>query len=240
MTYTILARSPDGRQTGIGIATVSFGVGGACPYVAADGTVIVSQAFTWPRLGVRAVKLVEAGTALPDIISQLEAGDPSFAYRQMGIMRPNGEWIVHTGASNTAFAGHCVGIDCVALGNIVAHAGVLHAMVETYEDTSGDMAGHILGALEAGRDAGGQTRDGRHLAERSAYIRVVYGDDLSDLDLRVDVHAEAIAEMRRQLAIYRPYVELRRLIARDPVNRPDSVAWEREHLTATAPPQYAD
>jgi uncharacterized Ntn-hydrolase superfamily protein len=240
VTFSILARTPDGRQTGIGIATVSFGVGGPCPYVAADGTVIVSQAFTWPRLGRAAVQHIEAGLALREVLAQLAASDPSFSYRQMGILRPTGEHIVHTGADNTGFAGHITGPYCVALGNIVAHEGVLGAMVAAFERTSGDLAEQIMVALEAGRDAGGQARGGRHLAERSAYLRVVYPDDLSDLDLRVDVHATAIAELRRQLTIYRPYVELRRLIAQDPRNRPDSVAWEREHLNEDAPPQYTD
>ena len=240
MTFSILARTADGRQTGIGIATVSFGVGGACPYVASDGTVIVSQAFTWPRLGRSAVQHVEAGLPLAEVIARLAASDPSFSFRQMGILRPSGEFIVHTGADNTAYAGHIAGPRCVALGNIVAHEAVLRAMVDAFEGSSGDLAEQIMAALEAGRDSGGQTRDGRHLAERSAYMRVVYGDDLSDLDLRVDVHATAIAELRRQLTIYRPYVALRRLIAQDPRNRPDSVAWEREHLNADAPPQYTE
>jgi len=31
-----------------------------------------------------------------------------------------------------------------------------------------------------------------------------------------------------------------RLIARDPANRPDSVAWERAHLNPAAPPQYTE
>src|SRR5574341_2081546 len=115
MTFSLLARSADGSETAIGIATVSMGVGGSCPYVARDGTVIVTQAFTYPRLGMEAARLVDAGAPLASILSTLHGLDPQFSFRQVGILRPDGSHIVHTGSDNSTYAGHNVGIDCVAL-----------------------------------------------------------------------------------------------------------------------------
>jgi uncharacterized Ntn-hydrolase superfamily protein len=59
--------------------------------------------------------------------------------------------------------------------------------------------------IEAGRDAGGQGTVDRHKPERSAALIVYSQHDYADIDLRVDLHATAIEELRRVWLEYKKY-----------------------------------
>jgi uncharacterized Ntn-hydrolase superfamily protein len=83
----------------------------------------------------------------------------------------------------------------------------LKAMVEAFEDAAScDLAERLLRALEAGQAAGGDKR-----GKQSAALRVHHGEAYPWLDLRVDEHAEPVAELRRVHDIARlqllPFVE---------------------------------
>jgi uncharacterized Ntn-hydrolase superfamily protein len=241
MTFSILARSEDGSVTGIGVATASLATGGVVPFVADDGTVVVSQAFSWPRLGVEAVRALRDGATLVETSARLAEIDRWFAWRQVAMLRRTGELAVHTGAETRPWSGHATGRTCVALGNVLAGEHVVQAMVEAFETAAGDLAARILAALEGGHAAGGQRRDGRQLAERSACLRVINAEGYADIDLRVDIHPTAVAELRRLLETYRPWVAYRQLTYRDPAARPPSDQWERDHPGRYQPPSvFAD
>jgi uncharacterized Ntn-hydrolase superfamily protein len=55
----------------------------------------------------------------------------------------------------------------------------------------------LIIALEGGRDGGGQATNGIHRPERSAWLRVVDRGDVPEIDLRVDLHTDTVAELRR-------------------------------------------
>ena len=55
----------------------------------------------------------------------------------------------------------------------------------------------LLAALEAGQAAGGDKR-----GRQSAALLVYSTEDVADIDLRVDDHAEPLAELRRLLGVY--------------------------------------
>ncbi|MBL6599212.1 MAG: DUF1028 domain-containing protein, partial [Alphaproteobacteria bacterium] len=89
----------------------------------------------------------------------------------------------------------------------------------------------LLRALEAGRAAGGQAAgDGSPLPERSAALIVMDRDITRDINLRVDLHDDAITELRRVHAGYAPYVDYYALRADDPANTPAQDVWARENL----------
>jgi uncharacterized Ntn-hydrolase superfamily protein len=52
----------------------------------------------------------------------------------------------------------------------------------------------LLLALEGGRKAGGQAATGNPKAERSAWLRVVDRNDYPEIDLRVDMHTDTVAD----------------------------------------------
>ena len=80
------------------------------------------------------------------------------------------------------------------------------ADAETFEGTSGDLAGRLLAALDAGQAAGGDSR-----GRQSAALLVVkegggYGGNNDRLlDLRVDDHPEPIRELIRIRALHTLY-----------------------------------
>ncbi len=94
-----------------------------------------------------------------------------------------------------------------------------------------ELADRLMSALEAGRDAGGQEPSpGNHLPERSADLLVYGPGPLALTDLRVDLHDDAVAGLRRAFemySIYEPYYEQRH---RDPGRLQAQEDWTRENV----------
>ena len=68
-----------------------------------------------------------------------------------------------------------------------------------------DLEHRLLMGLEYGRDAGGQGTAERHKPERSSALLVYSRDPYPDIDLRVDLHATAIEELRAVWTEYKKY-----------------------------------
>jgi uncharacterized Ntn-hydrolase superfamily protein len=105
--------------------------------------------------------------------------------------------------------------DYIVLGNVLTGEHVLGAMEKTFAaDPAEDLEERLLRTIEAGRDAGGQ-----HGGQQSAALLVFDDRPFAHVDLRVDVHAEPIGELRRVFDVYRPaipYYNLRQVDARVP------------------------
>lgn len=232
MTYTILARCPDTRRLGVGIATYSLGVGGYCPFYARGAAVLSTQAFANPGLGPLALRSLSANRSPSQTLGDLAAADPGFEYRQVGIVAADGTVAMHTGSTCRPWAGHEMGEGFAAFGNVLAGPATVTAIAAAYRASAGqDLAERLLLALRAGRDAGGQAAaDGAHLTERSSALSVRGEDIVNDIDLRVDLHDDAVTELRRVYAGYAPYLEYYALRARDPANTPAQDVWARENL----------
>ncbi len=236
-TYTVMGRCAATGHLGIGLTTASLAVGGFVPFLTAGGDIVASQAYAQPGLGLEAVRLLNAGLCCADLLARLNAFDSFFAYRQLGVLTRSGESFVHTGAQTRPWAGHRIGPDYLVMGNVLAGERVLAAMATAFEGRAGDLADRLLAALEAGRDAGGQVGPGgRRYAERSAALRIVGEGGYPELDLRVDMHAAAVGELRRMYDIYKAYNLYNRLRAEDPPHTPALAEWEDTHLRENPPP----
>ena len=232
MTYTIIARCEETKRLGIGIATYSLAVGGYCPFFSRGVAALSTQAFANPALGPLALASLDACGSPAQVMSDLAAADPGFEYRQVAILALNGPVAMHTGINCRRWAGHETGNGFAAFGNVLAGASIVTAITQAFQDNAGQgLAERILGALEAGRDAGGQAGvDGTHLAERSAAL-MLKGEDINrDIDLRVDLHDDAVTELRRVYAGYVPYIDYYALRARDPANTPAQDVWAHKKL----------
>ena len=236
-TYTILWRCPRTRRLGVGIATYSLTVGGYCPRVQANVGAVSSQAFADPRLLPVAMTLLEMGFSARKVMEELAGSDAYFDYRQVGVIDREGGVAAHTGPKTRAWAGHIVGDTFVAMGNALAGEHVVRAMAEAFgASPQGDLAERLLRAIEAGREAGGQ---GPHFNERSAALIVHELEPYALMDLRVDVHVDAVTELRRVYVAYQPYIPLYYdLRVKQPHKAPNQEEWERqqrEHSAADHP-----
>jgi uncharacterized Ntn-hydrolase superfamily protein len=95
------------------------------------------------------------------------------------------------------------GQNFVAAANMVVGEGVVKAMAERYASLPDlPLEERLLGAIEAGHEAGGEAS-----GEHSAGLLVVDREVFPRVDLRVDEHATAVAELRRIFEVYRPLID---------------------------------
>lgn len=201
MTFTVVGRCKRTGHLGIGIATSSPAVMSRCVYVSRDAAVAF-QSVPDPRLGALGLRLVDAGWWPQKVVDELVATDKWPGKRQIGIVNGDGHAAAFTGADNAPWAGHVVGDNHVAMGNVLAGPEVAEAISEEFLASAKlDLEERLLRAIEAGRDAGGQ-EEGQTSAGLLVYGRETY----SRCDLRVDVAEEPVAELRRIFDWYRPLI----------------------------------
>jgi uncharacterized Ntn-hydrolase superfamily protein/TfoX/Sxy family transcriptional regulator of competence genes len=229
MTYTILGLCQRTGRLGAAVATYSLGAGGLCPFAVANAGVGASMAFVNPELRVLGANLLAAGHSAPAVVAALKAADPSIAFRQLGALDAQGRGSAWTGERTRAWAGHRSGPGWLALGNVLAGEGVLQAMARAYEAAESEgLTERLMRALEAGRDAGGQRGGDGHLPERSASLLTCHRAAWPEVDLRVDVHGDAVTALRAAWDEYRPYLEFHRLRHLAPASAPPQEAFVAE------------
>ena len=114
--------------------------------------------------------------------------------------------MAHTGGKTIAAAGHHVGKEYAVQANMMLNDRVWPAMAEAFETATGDLAGRMIAALEAGQAAGGDVR-----GQQSAALVVVTGKPTGrpwadrTFDLRVDDHPRPLEELRRLMVLQRAY-----------------------------------
>jgi uncharacterized Ntn-hydrolase superfamily protein len=106
----------------------------------------------------------------------------------------------------TAGGSLITGRDFAVQANLMENDRVWPAMAKAYAETSGDLAARMLASLEAAQAAGGDIR-----GKQSAALVVVKGKPSGKpwmdrvFDLRVDDHADPLAELRRLVTLQRAY-----------------------------------
>ena len=199
MTFTIVGRCKRTSHRGIALATSSPAIGQRCSFVSAAGAVGM-QAIAEPRLGVFALKLLEQGYSPRGVIERVTASDDWPGKRQIGIVDADGRSAAFTGDANGAWAGHITGETFVAMGNVVAGPQVVEAIAEAFHDDESEiLERRLMRAVEAGRDAGGET-----IGQTSAAILSFGPQIVPRCDLRVDVFEEPVRELRRIFDWFEP------------------------------------
>jgi uncharacterized Ntn-hydrolase superfamily protein len=217
MTYSIIGRCARTGRLGLGITTFSLAVGGRCEGVAANVGISKTQAFPNRTNDPLAIKLLAQGLMPERVMQVLAANDSEHDYRQIAIMDRDGRVAAHTGSGTRGWSGHEIATDCVAFGNGLVGPQVLAGLISGFMAKPADpLELRLMQALETGRDAGGQGTADAHKPERSAAIKVVDRLDYPDIDVRVDVHPVAVAELRRVLEEFKLYEAFYRQRGRDP------------------------
>ncbi|MCY4502098.1 MAG: DUF1028 domain-containing protein [Alphaproteobacteria bacterium] len=231
MTFTAIGACPETGRLGIGITTYSLGVGGYCPFFERGVAVLSTQAFANPALGPLAVAALRETPEPERALRLLADHDAGFDWRQVVIAAADGRVAAHTGAHTRPWSGHITGECFAVFGNVLAGEATVQAMATAWRARSeDDLPERLLKAVEAGRDAGGQgSPGGTHLQERSGALIVRGADIVEDIDLRVDLHEDAVGELRRLWEAYRKYLPYYALRARSPAETPPQDVWARQN-----------
>ena len=205
MTWSIVARDASGAF-GVAIASKFFAVGSLCPHAQSGVGALATQALMNPLLAAPALQGMAAQCDPPELLSALLSADAGSAQRQFHMIDAMGRGAAHTGADCVEWCGHTLRQGFSVAGNLLAGPQVLQTTADSYAAHAAlPFAERLIAALAAGEAAGGDKR-----GKQAAALLVYNGQDYPALDLRVDDHAEPIAELRRlydvSLERYQPFV----------------------------------
>lgn len=202
MTFSIVARSADGEAWGVAVASKFLAVGSAVPAAVAGVGAIATQAEANVAYKGLALAHLDEGATASVALQRLLEEDPGREHRQVGLVDLDGGAATHTGSSCLDWAGGVTGEGYAIQGNILADDTVVPAMERAFleSDPEAALGVRLLAALAAGDAAGGDRR-----GRQSAALLVVRdgagygGNDDVEVDLRVDDHAQPVAELARLL-----------------------------------------
>lgn len=203
-TFSIVAYDPQTKELGVAVQSKFIAVGSVVPWAKAGVGAVATQSYANTTYGPKALELMAEGVEPEKVMSLLTSIDRGAPVRQVGLVDAKGRSATFTGDQCNAWAGGIKGENFACQGNILAGEDVVKGMARAYVETQGDLGDRLLAALEAGQEAGGDTR-----GMQSAALLIVrdgwgYGG-FNDRyrDLRVDDHAEPIKELKRVHDLHR-------------------------------------
>lgn len=205
MTWSLIARTADGHF-GVAIASRFFAVGALCVHTRQSVGALSTQALMNPLYGPDGIELLARGVAPDEVVRRLTAADAGREQRQLHVIGAEGRGAAHTGAQCVDWCGHRLFDGFSVAGNMLAGPQVLDATAQTFIATAGQpLAERLIAAMTAGEDAGGDKR-----GKQSVALRIHADQPYPRLDLRVDDHAEPMAELRRlydvSLQRFQPFI----------------------------------
>jgi uncharacterized Ntn-hydrolase superfamily protein len=193
MTFSIIARDPETGLFGVAVSTAVPCVGAMVPHVKAGVGAIATQSYTNVRLGIDGLRLLELGLSPEEALTSLLAQDEQAALRQCAGIDSRGRVFAYSGEQCVDWYGHRPGENYSVQGNMLVGKETIDAMAAAFESAKGHLSSRLLKALEAGQAAGGDKR-GR---ESAALLVAPFGDESGTIDIRVDLHEDPVAELRR-------------------------------------------
>jgi uncharacterized Ntn-hydrolase superfamily protein len=209
MTFSLVARSEDGTELGVAVASKFLAVGAVVPAAEVGAGAIATQAMANLAYRPRGLALLAAGGDAHDVLTTLLSEDPDHHHRQAGVVDARGGAASFTGESCFPWAGGASGTTrggsaYAVQGNILTGPEVVDAIEQSWRqsDAARPFRHRLLDALLAGDLAGGDSR-----GRQSAALLVVtpgggYGGGSDVLvDLRIDDHPDPVPELVRLLGI---------------------------------------
>lgn len=201
MTWSIIARDLADGAIGIAVATRFFAVGARVPYITSGIGAVATQALVNPFYGTRGLQLLSEGVPSSDVVRLLTEADPGQAHRQVHVMDSSGRFAAHTGAACVDWCGHIVDDGFSVAGNMLAGPQVIAETAAAFKASGAlPFARRLIAALKAGEAAGGDKR-----GKQSAALLIHGKQTYSDLDLRVDDHADPLLELERLETVSRTH-----------------------------------
>jgi len=193
MTWSIIFHEKDSGRIAIAVATKFFAVGARVPNIAPLKGAVCTQALTNPLYGPHGLRLIRENVGAADIVRILTTPDAGRDHRQLHVMGADGKFAAHTGAECVPWCGHWIGENMSVAGNMLAGPQVVAETVRTMRERHDlPLPRRLIAAMKAGEAAGGDRR-----GKQSAALLIYGNQDYSELDLRVDDHAEPLQELER-------------------------------------------
>ena len=205
-TFSIVARDPQTGCLGVAVQSHWFSVGPTVAWAEAGVGAVATQALAEVSYGPLGLALMKAGKPAADTLQALLSIDERREMRQVAMVDAQGRVATHTGAHCMADAGHASGESFSVQANMMTSPEVWPAMAAAYRQATGDFAGRLIAALEAGQAAGGDIR-----GQQSAAILIVAAGSTgrpwidTQMELRVEDHPTPIQELKRLVQIHRAY-----------------------------------
>jgi uncharacterized Ntn-hydrolase superfamily protein len=205
MTWSIIARDAATGAFGVAVATKFFAVGALCPHATHVGA-LATQALINPTFGPRGMRLLAEDIGAPHVVAALVESDAGRDTRQLHVLDRNGLIAAYTGKSCVDWCGHKIAADHSVAGNMLAGPRVIEDTSVAYAAQAKlPFARRLIAALQAGEAAGGDKR-----GKQSAALVICGEEEWPLLSLRVDDHADPLAELERLERVSRErYVHFR-------------------------------
>jgi uncharacterized Ntn-hydrolase superfamily protein len=196
MTWSIVARHPSGAYA-VAVASKFFAVGALCPAVTNGKGALSTQALVNPLYARDGLAALAAGASSAEVVKRLTEADAGREMRQLHVVDAAGKSSAHTGKSCIEWCGHLTLEGFSVAGNMLAGPRVIEETARVFaESASLPFAEQLMTAMEAGEAAGGDKR-----GKQGAALLIHTTEDYPFLDLRVDDHADPLAELRRLYAV---------------------------------------
>ena len=140
MTFSIAARSADGRWLGVAVASRVLAVGRAVPEAAVGAGAVATQALCNMTYRPRGIEMLRRGMSAGETVAALLEHDDQREHRQVGIVDRDGGSASHTGSQCLNWAGGVTGPGYAIQGNILAGEHVVLAMQRAWLAGSEDRA----------------------------------------------------------------------------------------------------
>jgi len=199
MTWSIIARDKNTGQFGIAVATRFFAVGALVPHLKSGVGAIATQALVNLFYGTDGLRLLEQGASAEEVVATVTAADSGRDQRQVHAIDTQGGTAAHTGKSCIDWSGHVAGDNFSVAGNMLAGPRVIEDTAAAYAKNAAlSFPRRLIAAMRAGEAAGGDKR-----GKQSAALVICGEEEWPDLNLRVDDHAEPLAELERLESVSR-------------------------------------
>ena len=193
MTWSIIAHEATTGMVGLAVSTCAFAVGARVPSIETGIGVVASQSFVNPFYGPQALALLKQGASAQEAVDAITTADEGRSQRQVHIMDNHFRFAAYTGDGCVDWCGHLIRDTFSVAGNMLAGPQVIEQTADFYAaHPELPFAQRLLLALKAGEDAGGDKR-----GKQSAALLIHDQEDYAYLDIRVDDHADPLAELIR-------------------------------------------
>ena len=209
-TYSIVAFDPSTGDLGIAVQSKFFGVGSVVPWAKAGVGAVATQSYANTTYGPKGLKLMGEEKSPEETLKILTDADPERDQRQVGMVDAKGRAPSFTGKGCNVWAGHKVGKNYAAQGNILAGETVVADMAAAFEKArkkqNTELADWLIAGLAAAEVAGGDKRGRQSSAllvvrEKGGYA----GFNDRFIDIRTEDHKTPVKELARLLKLHKKF-----------------------------------